>query len=260
MLLAIDVGNTNVTLGIFGYKNGRPVKDPVKTWRLSTGKAMTEDEYGTKILDLFHYALLETVDVKGVAIANVVTSLDQVFEDMVRKYFKRKAFFVTAGGKSPIPILYGNPGEVGADRIANAAAAYAFYGGPAVVIDFGTATTFDCINKKGEYIGGVIAPGPRISAESLARRTSKLPLVDIEPPARVIGKSTIEGIQSGLYYGYIGLVKEILKRIKDEMKGSPRLIATGGLARLIVEDVREVREIAPDLTLEGIRILWERAQ
>lgn len=260
MLLAIDIGNTNVTLGIFKYEAGRPLKKPVKTWRLSTNTSLTDDEYGTKILDLFHYSLLETVDIKGVAIANVVPTLTPVFDDMVRKYFNRKAFFVGSGAQSPIPVVYDNPKEVGADRIANAVAAYAFYGGPAIVIDFGTATTFDCINRKGEYIGGVIAPGPRISAESLARRTAKLPRVDIEPPARVIGKSTIQGIQSGLYYGYIGLVKEILKRIRHEMPGHPRLIATGGLARLIVKDVREVREIAPDLTLEGIRILWEKAQ
>lgn len=260
MLLAIDIGNTNVTLGIFKYESGKPVKKPVKTWRLSTNTAHTDDEYGTKILDLFHYSLLETVDIKGVAIANVVPGLTPVFDDMVRKYFNRKAFFVDAGERSPIPILYDNPKEVGADRIANAVAAYAFYGGPAVVIDFGTATTFDCINRKGEYIGGIIAPGPAISAEALVRRTAKLPRVDIEPPARAIGKSTIQGIQSGLYYGYIGLVKEILRRIKHEMIGSPRLIATGGLARLIVKDVREVREVSPDLTLEGIRILWERAQ
>jgi type III pantothenate kinase len=159
---------------------------------------------------------------------------------------------------SKIDILYENPQEVGADRIANAVAAYASFGGPVIVLDFGTATTFDCVSRKGEYIGGVIAPGPGISADSLAKYTSKLPRVEIAKPQKAIGKTTIGGIQSGLYYGYIGLIKEILKRVKSEMNGSPEVIATGGLAGLIAPELKEVKAVIPELTLEGIRIIWEK--
>ena len=155
-----------------------------------------------------------------------------------------------------IDIHYENPEEVGADRIANAVAAYAFYGGPVIVLDFGTATTFDCVSRKGEYLGGVIAPGPGISADSLSKYTSKLPRVEIAKPEKAIGKSTIGGIRSGLYYGYIGLIKEILKRVKSEMNGKPVVIATGGLAGLIAPELKEVKTVVPELTLEGIRIIW----
>ena len=154
-------------------------------------------------------------------------------------------------------MVYDNPGEVGADRIADAVAAYAFFGGPVIVLDFGTATTFDCIGSKGEYLGGAIAPGPHLSARALTEHTAKLPQVNIVKPARAMGKSTIEGMQSGLYFGYVGLIKEVLRRLKIEMKGKPKVIATGGLAPVIVPDIREVKHIVPELTIEGIRLLWE---
>jgi len=258
MLLAIDIGNTNITIGIFKYASGRPVKGPLETWRLSTNRAMTEDEYGTKILDLFHYALIETAEIKAIAVANVVPSLDAAFEKMGRKYFKKTPFFITSKSMPKIDILYEKPEEIGADRVANAVAAYAFYGGPVIVLDFGTATTFDCISRKGEYLGGAIAPGPGISAESLARYTAKLPVVEIAKPDKAVGKSTESAMRSGLFFGYIGLIKEILSRLKKEMNGTPYVIATGGLAGLIVPEVKEVKRIVPELTLEGIRIVWDK--
>jgi len=259
MLLAIDIGNTNITVGIFKIEGGRTQAGPLKIWRLATDKTKTGDEYGTKILDLFHYALIEYADIKAVAVASVVPALNFSFEEMSRIYFRRKAFFVSVREKLPISILYDNPEEVGADRIANAVAAIAMFGAPAIVIDFGTATTFDCINKKGEYIGGVIVPGPMIAAESLAKRTAKLPMIDIIRPPKVIGRSTIQSMQSGIYFGYVGLIREILRKVKNEMHSSPQVIATGGLAHLITTEIKEVKAIVNELTLEGIRIIWEKA-
>jgi type III pantothenate kinase len=258
MLLTIDIGNTNITLGVFGVRNGTVQATPQRIWRLATRKAQTSDEYGPKLLDLFRCASLDPRALKGVAVASVVPALDATFAAVSREYLGREAFFVTNDHSSPIRNLYDNPEEVGADRIANAAAAFTLFRGPAIIIDFGTATTFDCVGGKGEYLGGAIAPGPRISAESLVQRTAKLPRVEITHPSRAIGKSTAASIQSGLYFGYIGLIKEILQRIKGEMRGKPLVIATGGLAGLIVPEIREVKEIVPELTLEGIRILWER--
>jgi type III pantothenate kinase len=261
MLLVIDIGNTNITVGIFRIDGaGTTVQGPVQLWRLSTGKTKTADEYGTAILDLFHYSPFNAADVSAIAIASVVPQLDRVFDDLARTYFKKNAFFVTAATKAIHGIIYDDAREVGADRIADAAAAFALYGGPAIVIDFGTATTFDCINARGDYLGGAIAPGPLISAESLAERTAKLPRVEMVRPDSVIGKSTVKSIQAGLYFGYIGLIKEILKRIKEELPDDPKIIATGGLAGLIVPEIEEVKHIAPELTLEGIRIIWERSR
>jgi type III pantothenate kinase len=258
MLLTIDIGNTNITLGVFKYAQGKPVKGPANIWRLHTNVKMTEDEYGTKILDLLQYAFIETAGIKAVAVASVVPALNRTFEEMTLKYFKQAAFFVGREALPKIDVLYENPEEVGADRIANAVAAYAYYGGPVIVLDFGTATTFDCISKKGVYLGGAIAPGPGISAEALAKFTSKLPRVEMKKPEKAIGKSTIRAMQSGLYYGYIGLIKEILQRTKKEIVGTPVVIATGGLAGLIVPEIKEVKAIVPELTLEGIRIIWEK--
>lgn len=259
MLLAIDIGNTNITIGVFKYEGRTALRKPVHTWRLSTSKTRTEDEYGTQILDLFQHARLESDDIKGIALASVVPSLNHTFKHLVKKYFRQQPLFIDhVTSKKVLDVLALNPNEVGADRIANAAAAGTLYGGPAIVIDFGTATTFDCIDKRGNYIGGVITPGPNIAAESLAKFTAKLPRVAMVKPARVLGKTTVEGIQSGLYYGYIGLIKEILKRVSKEMGGSPKVIATGGLASLIIADMKEVKDVVPELTLEGIRIIWEK--
>jgi type III pantothenate kinase len=191
-------------------------------------------------------------------VASVVPVLDKVFSEMTEKYFHKKAYFVRGQSQKLMKILYDNPKEVGADRIANAAAAFHYYKKSCIIIDFGTATTFDCIGKKGEYIGGVIVPGPHLAAEALNRRTAKLPRVEIKKPKTVIGKTTVASIQSGIYYGYIGLIREILYKIVKEMKGNPFVIATGGLAGLISNDIKEVKKVDSDLTLEGIRILWDK--
>ena len=258
MLLTIDIGNTNITLGVFKIRSGKSVACPVKIWRLATNKHKTADEYGIKMRDLFHYEKMDSEAIEVVAVASVVPDLDSVFRHVVSKYFNKKAFFVSCDNPKSVKVHYGNPHEAGADRLANAAAAFELFKKPAVVIDFGTATTFDCINAKGEYIGGVITPGPMIAAEALSKKTSKLPMVDIVKPARVIGRSTIQCIQSGIYYGYIGLIREILKKVLKEMGGKPLVIATGGLAGLISREIKEVKKDVPELTLEGIRIIWER--
>ena len=260
MLLAIDIGNTNITLGVFKYESNRPVKGPVKVWRLSTDKSKTADEFGSKILDFFHYSMLESNDIKAVAVANVVPALNAVFEEVSVKYFGQKPFYVSGDKQDVVQNLYEDPGEVGADRIANAAAAYAFFGGPAIVIDFGTATTFDCIGKNGSYIGGVIVPGPMLGAEALAEKTAKLPKVEIVKPQKVIGKNTVTSMQSGLYYGYTSLIRGILDGIKKEMKGAPVIIATGGLAGKIIKELKEVKAVIPELTLEGIRIIYLKSK
>jgi type III pantothenate kinase len=276
MLLALDVGNTNVTLGILkprtetakagrlsrlGFSSG--AKSPpqvLASWRLATSTSATADEYGTKLLDLLHYASIERSQIKGVAVANVVPALSYVFEQVCQKYLNLKPFIIGQGSKSPIPNLYENPREVGADRIANAVAAHARFGGPTIVVDFGTATTFDCVTRKGEYAGGVIVPGPVLAAESLALHTAKLPKVEMARPSRVIGKNTVESIQSGLYYGYIDLVDGVLDRLSGELGMRTKIAATGGLAPLLAQDSRHIKKdsIVPELTLEGICLIYEK--
>jgi len=258
MFLAIDIGNTNITLGLFKFKKNIVEKNPVKIWRIATSKKKTVDEYATVILDIFRYSGIDETKLKVIAVASVVPSLDNVFLELTDLYFHKKAFFVTTKKSGGLKVSYGNPEEVGADRIADAVAVYKMYGGPAIVIDFGTATTFDCIDSKGNYLGGAIAPGPAISAESLTQKTAKLPSVNIKLPENVIGRSTVECIQSGLYYGYIGLVKEILLRLKNKMQPGVKIIATGGLANLISKEIKEIKNIIPELTLEGIRIIWQK--
>ncbi|MCX5777882.1 MAG: type III pantothenate kinase [Elusimicrobia bacterium] len=259
MLLAIDIGNTNITIGIFQQGRGCYIKGPVKIWRLSTDKNRTAEEYGISLLDLFHYSGIDPEKISGVAAGSVVPSLDGIFADIATTYFHKKIFFVTGATATMLKMRFPNPGEVGADRLCDAVAANAFFGCPSIVIDFGTATTFDCIDATGAYRGGAIAPGPGISAESLAARTAKLPRVDMVKPAKAIGTSTVESIQSGLYFGYVGLVKEILKRLTAELGGTPAVIATGGLAGLIVPEIKEVKKIVPELTLEGIRLIFEHS-
>jgi type III pantothenate kinase len=260
MLLAMDVGNTNITLGVFEIESGKAKPGPVNIWRLATNLSSTSDEYGTKILDFFHYSMIDLEDIKAVAVASVVPVLDGAIEELSLKYFKKRPFFVKAESQKYLKVLNDNPSEIGADRVANAAAAIEFFKTPCVVIDFGTATTFDCINKKGEYMGGVIIPGPRIAAEALSRRTAKLPRVDIKKTDKVICKSTVQSIQSGLYYGYVGMIKELLRKVVSEIGGKPVIIATGGLADIVLNDIREVEKVVPELTLEGIRIIWEKGK
>ena len=260
MFLAIDIGNTNITLGLFKFDNQKVEEKPFQIWRIATSKKKTADEYAIKILDIFYYSKIDITkqQIKAIAIASVVPSLDNIFTDLAKRYFKKDVFFVNSKHCANLKFLYNNPQEVGADRIADAVAVYEKYKTAAIVIDFGTATTFDCVDKNGAYLGGVITAGPQISAEALTQKTAKLPQVNINMPAKIIGRTTVECIQSGLYYGYIGLVKEILHRIKNEMMtNNIKVIATGGLSYLMVKEMEEIDDVVCELTLEGIKIIWE---
>lgn len=252
LLLAIDVGNTQITVGAFREKKLE------HTWRLKTDRHATADELGTQFLDFLHYAALDNNDISGVAIASVVPSLDHALQELSSKYFKRVPIMVGPAIKLGISNLYKNPEEVGADRLVNAVAVHALIGGPAIVVDFGTATTFDCVSARGEYLGGVIAPGLEIANESLVSRTAKLPRVTFEVPTRALGKTTKESLQSGLFWGYIGLVEGILQRLLKEMRGRPKVVATGGLSPVIGPRIKFTTRILPTLTLDGLRIIWER--
>jgi type III pantothenate kinase len=256
MFLALDIGNTNITVGLFGIQNGKVLPGPLKVWRMSTIKGQTSDEYATTLRDMFFYSGFDAKKVACVGIASVVPSLNLVFEDLVKNYFGKESFFVNSVNSGGIILAVANPKEVGADRIADAVAVHAMYGGGCVIIDFGTATTFDCIDEKGRYMGGAIAPGPAISAQSLSLKTAQLPQVEMKKPSKAIGLTTVECIQSGLYFGSVGLVKELIERIKKEMEVK-HIIATGGLANLMLDEIKEIEIILPNLTLEGIRIIWE---
>lgn len=257
MFLALDVGNTNITVGLFEMDADKVLPKPQRIWRMSTTKGRTADEYATLLMDMFYYNGFDAKKVKHVAIASVVPALNRVFEELVSKYFNKKVFFVNHINNGGLVFKAGNPKEAGADRIADAVASYSIYGGSCIVIDFGTATTFDCIDSKGRYLGGSIAPGPMISAQSLSLKTAQLPQVEMKKPSKSIGTTTVECIQSGLFFGYVGLIKELIARIKKEMKVN-HIIATGGLADLMISEIKEIQAVAPDLTLEGIRIIWEK--
>jgi type III pantothenate kinase len=256
MFLALDIGNTNITIGLFNIQNEKVLPGPLKVWRMSTIKGQTSDEYATMLKNMFFYSGFDAKKVTCIGIASVVPSLNLVFEELVKNYFDKEAFFVNLINSRGIIFAVANPKEVGADRIADAVAAYCLYGGGCVIIDFGTATTFDCIDEKGRYLGGAIAPGPAISAQSLSLKTAQLPQVEMKKPLKSIGTTTVESIQSGLYFGYVGLVKELIERIKAEMEVK-HIIATGGLAGLMLGEIKEIEVILPNLTLEGIRIIWE---
>src|SRR5262245_25495453 len=252
MLLVIDIGNTNTVLGVFD--GNRLAAD----WRLETKQRQTADEYGILARNLFALAEMEVSKIQHIVIASVVPPLNSVLEQMALKYFKLRPLFVEPGVKTGMPVLYDSPADVGADRIVNAVAAYDRYGGPCIVVDFGTATTFDAISAKGEYLGGVITPGPGMSAGALFARTARLPRVEIKAPAKVIGTSTVASIQSGLYYGYIGMIDGILERMLHELGAKTKVVATGGYASLIGTGSSRIQQIDPNLTLEGLRLIYER--
>ena len=258
MFLALDIGNTNITVGLFGMKNGKVLPNPLKVWRMSTVKEQTSDEYATILMNMFFYLDFDVKKVSDFAVASVVPSLNAVFEKLVKKYFGKKIFFID--NKNCVGFIFakGNSEEAGADRIADVVAAYSIYGGGCIVIDFGTATTFDCIDSKGIYMGGAIAPGPTISAQLLNLKADQLPRTEMRKPLKSIGATTVECMQSGLYFGYVGLVKELIARMKKEMEVK-HIIATGGLASLVASEIKEIEIILPDLTLEGIRIIWEKS-
>ena len=251
MLLAIDIGNTNVVLGVF---DGEKL---VENWRVGTNAQITPDEYAMIFKDLFNFAKLEFKQVTGVIISTVVPPLLPVMTEMSRKYFHIEPMVVTHELKTGITIRYDNPKEVGADRIVNAAAAYQLFGGPLIIVDFGTATTFCAVTKSGDYLGGAICPGIKISAEALFQRASKLPRVELIKPAKVIGADTISAMQAGIIYGYAGLVDGIVTRMKKELSGNTKVVATGGLAELVSPETTSIEEIKPQLTLEGLRFLFE---
>ncbi len=258
MLLALDIGNTNIVVGVFREDQ------LLHSWRLSTLRQRTADEMGMWALQLFHHGQLAPRDIDGVVAASVVPTLTRPTVEMVQKYFGRETLVVDGAVETGMPNLYGAPSEVGADRIVNGVAAFERYGraeGRAlIVVDFGTATTFDAISRRGEYLGGVISPGVTISADALFERAARLPRVDVRRPETVIGRNTVGSMQSGLFYGYIGLVEGIVQRMRREMGDPVACIATGGLAEMIAPDTRAIDAVDRDLTLHGLRLIWSRNQ
>lgn len=254
MLLTIDIGNTNITLGV--HRDA----EMVKAWRLATDHERLPDEYGLQLLGLLQHAGLQSSDIEGAAMASVVPPLTGVFHDACTNYIGQQPLVIDAGVKTGVRIRIEDPKTVGADRVVDAAAVANLYGGPACVVDFGTATTFDAISAEGDYLGGAIAPGIVISAEALTRRTAKLPRVDLVRPPSIIGRNTVQAMQSGLIFGYVGLVEGIVTRMRVELGKQMKVIATGGLSTLIARETDIVDILAPWLTLDGIRIIWEMNQ
>jgi len=249
-LLVVDVGNTNIVLGIY---RGEELVD---SWRLATARERTSDEYGILARQLIGGAFDGALE--GAVVSSVVPPLNHAIASMIRNYFSTDALFVEPGVKTGIAIHTDNPQEVGADRIVNCVAAHAAYGGPTVIVDFGTATTFDLVTADAKYVGGVIAPGLVISAEALFARAARLPRVDIRRPEHVIGTNTVVNMQSGIYFGYLSLVDGILARMKRELPEVKKVVATGGLATLFESDSEHIDEIDPDLTLKGLKIIYDR--
>jgi type III pantothenate kinase len=254
MFLAIDVGNTNITIGLYEGPNLGP------RWRFATSHDMTPDEYGILMTNLFRQAGIKASDVRDAAIASVVPPLTGTFVEACRQYLSCEAMVVDGTSYTGVPVRYEDPAQVGADRIVDAAAAHRLYGSPACIVDFGTATTFDAISADGEYLGGAIAPGIGIAADALFRRAAKLPKVDIQRPPAAIGKNTLHSMQSGLLFGYVGLVEGMVARFLDELGPSTRVIATGGLAEIIARETKVISIVAPWLTLDGLRIVYDLNQ
>jgi type III pantothenate kinase len=258
MLLAIDVGNTNIVLGVF---DGASL---VQSWRLQTLRERTSDELGLVVDGLFAHSRIERARIRGVILGSVVPPLTGTMRAMAQRYFGVTALNVEPGVNTGMPILYENPSEVGADRIANAVAAYDRFGrgarSPLIVVDFGTATTLDAITAKGEYLGGAICPGVQISADALFQRAARLPRIDVRKPAHIVGRTTVGAMESGLFYGYVGMVEGLMRRMSAELDGDAETIATGGLAEVIAPEIPLIQHLDPDLTLHGLRLVWERNQ
>src|SRR5256885_1658122 len=249
-LLVVDVGNTNIVLGIY---HGDALAN---SWRLATARERTSDEYGILAKQLVSES--QPVALDGAIVSSVVPPLNSAMQWMIEKYFGVEPLFVEPGVKTGIAIHVDNPQEVGADRIVNCVAAYETYGGPAVIVDFGTATTFDVVTADAKYVGGVIAPGLTISAEALFARAARLPRVDIKRPPHVIGTNTVVNMQSGIFFGYLGLVDGILGRMRAEVEGLKTIVATGGLASLVASESEHIEHVDDDLTMRGLKIIWDR--
>ena len=254
MLLTIDIGNSNITLGVYEDETLK------SHWRLATDHHRMPDEYGITLASLFQHAGIHVNDIHAIALASVVPPLTSTFVQACEQYLGRMPLVVDAGVKTGVRVKYEDPKQVGADRIVDAAAAYKLYGGPACIVDFGTGTTFDAISAEGDYLGGAIAPGIGIAAEALFLSTSKLPKVDLQRPPSVIGKNTVHAVQSGLLFGYVGLVEGMVARIRAELGPQMTVIGTGGLVEIIAKETKAINIVAPWLTLDGLRIVWELNQ
>lgn len=252
MLLVIDVGNTNIVLGIF---DGKTLLDH---WRISTDRLRTTDEYGVLVRNLFYLNHANSEEIDAIIISSVVPSVMPTLERMCQRYFGIAPLIIGPGIRTGMDIKYDNPREVGADRIVNAVAAYELYGGPVIIIDFGTATTFCAVDKKGDYLGGSICPGIGISTDALVQRTALLPRIEVRRTDRVICRNTVESMQAGVYYGFVGQVDGIVSRMRRELGTNARVVATGGLAVIIAPATKSIDLVEPMLTLEGLRIIYER--
>ena len=256
MLLAIDVGNTNIVIGVF---RGATL---IHSWRLTTIRERTADELGILVSDLCDRNEIRQSDISGIVIASVVPPLTGTLVTMVTEYFGRVPLLFEPAVNGGIPILIDNPSEVGADRVVNSIAAFAAYGKglPIIVVDFGTATTFDAVSAKGEYLGGIICPGPQVSADALFQRAAKLPRIEVRKPPRVIGTNTVSAMQSGTFWGYVDMVEGLVRRMKAELGGAAVVVATGGLASIVAPESAMIEHVDPELTLRGLRLWWERQQ
>jgi type III pantothenate kinase len=256
MLLAIDVGNSNIVLGVF---EGQRL---IHSWRLATLRERTADELGLVIAGLFEHNRIDKTRVSHIVLASVVPPLTGTMQTMAERYFNTKAITVDPQHDTGMPILYDNPSEVGADRIVNAIAAFERFGKaakrPMIVVDFGTATTFDAVTARGEYLGGAICPGVQISADALFQRAARLPRIEVRKPAQIVGRTTVGAMESGLFWGYVGMVEGLVRRMNDELGGHALCIATGGLADIIALETPLIQHVDADLTLHGLRIVFER--
>lgn len=251
MLLCIDIGNTNILLGLYRGE------ELAAHWRIATDHQRLADEYAVLLIELFNHKAYDVGDVDGIAIASVVPPLTSTFVTLSQEYFDCSPLVLDAGVRTGVSVRYDSPRDVGADRIANAVAAHQLYGGPACVVDFGTATTFDAISAEGSYLGGAIAPGIVIAMEALFARTAKLPRIDLTRPPKAVGSNTVQAIQSGVLFGYVGLVEGMVARFRQELGTGMKVIATGGLAQIIAKETDVIQFVDPWITLKGLRLIYE---